>query len=312
MLSLSLMLNIVELHGFHKSALCLQVFLLSHNLREGQERMKLSNQQDKASPRPQAACLRAGTGRRSNSLLAAIKSLAADIAAIKMAVAPDDGDQQFRVSHHPGPGHLALATAAATTAKQWRGISQSKMAQMGAKTTGIVPLLQQGRRPPTHSPYAPTSLEHRELDDMHARTAEQEPPNPAQPAREKISFSRSRSAASTYLVDEALAPADSAWRSGAPATAPPMPPEWGIPSRVEGGNGAAHTSSQAEEWGGVVLVPGRGRLPPFFTHDIRQAGRICQQAQSPQHAGGRTVSWAVALEAELDSDLNCAALTYTC
>jgi hypothetical protein len=271
---------------------------MSHNLREALERMRLSSQQDnsKASPSTQATCSRSGIGRRSGALLAAIKSMAADIAAIKLAMAPSELGQQLEVSQRQGP-ELARAAATTAAANQWGGISQSRMAQTRAKPTGIVPRLQQSSRLPTHAPYAAASLAH--LDDMRARAADA-----AQPVREKIDVSRSRSAAAIYSMDETSAQA--AWQNGAPATAPPLPPEWGIRTEVD--NFAEHANLQAEEWGGMVLVPGRGRLSPFFSHDVRQAG---QQAHTPPHVMGRTVSWAVALEAELESDRNGADLADT-
>jgi hypothetical protein len=267
--------------------------------------MKLASQQDTASPRTQAACSRAGTGRRTGALLAAIKSLAADIAAIKLAVvACDDGQQ---VSQAPGPALLARAATSSSPARHWGGNPESKLARLWAKPTGVVPLLQQGRSLPTRAPYAPASLAHDY--DMRARPAEEPSHYASHPSRQQKRVSRSRPAAANFSTAEAFVPADDAWPNGAPATAPPLPPEWGL--RAEDGNGAAHTSAQPEEWGGVVLVPGRGRLPTFFSHDVRRVGGVSPHAHPRLQAMGQTVSWAVALEAALDSDRDGASLAAT-
>jgi hypothetical protein len=146
--------------------------------------MKQASQQDNASPRtPAATCSRAGTGRRSGVLLSAIKSLAADIAAIKLAVPSVADKEGQQVLQRPGPAHLVRAAAAVEAAQQWEITSESKMAQMRAKSTGVLPFLQQGRRPPMHVPYAPSSLVH--VHDMHARPALSSAPlaPPAEPHR---------------------------------------------------------------------------------------------------------------------------------
>jgi hypothetical protein len=130
--------------------------------------MKLSSQQDKASPRTQAACSRAGTGRRSNALLAAIKSLAADIAAIKLAVPAVNNEEDKQRSQSPAVLHNAC-TSSSFAAQQWEGTSESTKAQMEAKTTGSVQLLKQGRRSPMQVPYTPTVLVH--LHEMYTRPA---------------------------------------------------------------------------------------------------------------------------------------------
>jgi hypothetical protein len=151
---------------------------MSRDLKEGLERMKLASQQDKASPRTQATCPRTGTGRKSGALLAAIKSLAADIAAIKLAVPifnNEDGQQSPQAVH-------PQASAPTSSEQQWEGASISKVAQTAGKTTNIVPLLHQGRRPPMHVPYAPpVTLMH--LHEMHARPAKSSTPlaSPADP-----------------------------------------------------------------------------------------------------------------------------------
>ena len=151
------------------------MFLIYRELREGLEQIKLSSQQEysKSSPRTQAACARAGTGRRSGTLLAAIKSLAADIAAIKLAVPAvniEEGQQRLK---HPGAVHHTLDSASASAAQELGDTSRSKLVQTRAKSTGVVPLLQQGRRPPTHVPCNPVTMVHlvHDLDVLNSRPA---------------------------------------------------------------------------------------------------------------------------------------------
>jgi hypothetical protein len=269
---------------------------VQRNLREGLERIKLASQQDTGSPCPPTACSRACTGRKSNALLAAVKSLAADITAIKLAVVGNG--EAPHVSQRQAPARLTRAASAAAAVQQqlWSSTPESNlaMAPLWPRPKVIAPLLQQGFRPSTHAPSAPASLTH--LHDM-PRPAEPTTPTAAQPARR---VSRSRPAPTTFSTPEAPDPADAAWRNEALATAPPLPPEWGFPA--DGGTGAAHSSSQAKEWGDVVLVPGRGRLPPFFSRGVQQVDGVSSQTRPRQRGTGHSVSWAVALEAALDSD----------
>ena len=262
--------------------------------------MKLASQKDTGSPRNLSVSSRAGTGRKSSALLTAIKSLAADIAAIKLAVVTNE--QRQPLQQRPAPAHLARA-AAATPVQQWKA---TQPAQLWTRPTGsgVVPLLQQGDRQPTHAPSSPVSLAH--LHDLRTMQAEltypsaSHTPSTSQPV---LRVSMSRPAATTYSAGKASDPSDSdaAWRNLAPATAPPLPPEWGLPA-TEGCNGLAHTNSesQAQEWDGVVLVPGSGRLQPIFSRGVLE--NVGLQARPRQQAVGQSVSWAVALEAALDSD----------